>query len=79
MVEHELQMADELSIDPGGDRWLMHVQGAGKDRVDRSQIELVVAQIHPLVLPHQGQDLGLMAGDRRQIMVAHLGRYAACL
>jgi hypothetical protein len=78
MLNHVLQVADQLSSGPGRNRRLMHVQGAGKGRADRLSIVRALPRSPRLLLLHQGQDLGFTAGDWRQGIVSHPAGSRAC-
>ena len=71
VLEHPLQVADQLPVGPSRNRRLVQVQGAGKGRLDRLLIQVGRHGRGSRVL-HQGLDRALATGDRRQGCGAHV-------
>jgi hypothetical protein len=71
VLEHVLEMADQLAIRPGGNRGLMHVECTGKSRLNILQLQIGLVQKYGPVLLHQGQDLLFTTSNRGQGLVGH--------
>jgi hypothetical protein len=64
MLQHELEMRDQLTASSRWNRGLMHVQRTGKTGLDLLEISSVMPLMGGGPLLHQGEQLGLPASDR---------------
>ena len=65
VIQHVLKMGDQLTINAGRNRGLVHVERAGEARVELLKLPRRARQEDRPVLLHQGQDGGFAASDRR--------------
>ena len=54
VFQHVLEMGDQLSLGPGGNRGLVHVERAGEARTNVFELPSRARQEHRCVLLHQG-------------------------
>jgi hypothetical protein len=71
VLEHVLQVGDQLAAGAGRNRGLVHVQGTGEAGADPFQLQGVGRRNHRALPLHQGQEFGFAAGDRRQTLGVH--------
>ena len=85
VIQHVLEMGDQLATNSSRNRGLVHVERAGKARAQLLRLPVAAPRNHRPLLLHQLQDRGFAAGNRRQGVGGHRriswGAYAgdACL